>query len=392
MMEPSGHPRAALRRLQRAWWIALLAAALLVALGAEWLARAATAAAALRWAAVAAAVLGGVFALLRRNLERNHRPGETELLDSLGLPNAITLARGVATALFAGLLVAPLPPAGALAWAPAILYAAAVLPDFIDGALARATRRITLLGEILDMEVDCLAMLAVSLLAVRLGKMPLWTISLGLARYLFVAGIAWRKRHGLPVHALPPSNIRRLAAGFQMVFYCIALWPIFGPPATTLAGIVCVTPILAGFVRDWLVVSAAVDPESAGYRRFQRGGAALACWLPPPLRWVAAGTAVAFLAPALLALTNPVAAPSLAALVYACAAALALGIGARVAAIGLLIATCTAVALFGLQPYSAVLLLAVIPLLYAGAGRLALWRGEDALFARRPGEAPGGAG
>jgi hypothetical protein len=38
-------------------------------------------------------------------------------------------------------------------------------------------------------------------------------------------------------------------------------------------------------------------------------------------------------------------------------------------------------------------MIATIPLLYLGAGRFALWRGEDALFAHRlvaePGDRPG---
>ena len=51
------------------------------------------------------------------------------------------------------------------------------------------------------------------------------------------------------------------------------------------------------------------------------------------------------------------------------------------------------VALVGFQPYDAALMIATIPLLYLGAGRFALWRGEDALFPRRlvaePGAEPG---
>ena len=149
------------------------------------------------------------------------------------------------------------------------------------------------------MEFDCLAMLAVSLLVVRLGKVPGWYISLGLARYLFVAGIWWRERRGLPVYDLTPSNTRRLAAGFQMAFFCVALWPIFGAPATAVAGTLFVAPILLGFVRDWLIVSGTVSPHSPGYRRFERWRDWAGLWLPPVLRWIGALTAVAFLLPAL---------------------------------------------------------------------------------------------
>jgi len=378
---------ASLRGLHKAWWMLVLASVLLTALGIRWLGRAWPPSAVLSWAALAAAVLGAQLVLLRRNLRQNHRPGDDILLAGLGPGNAITLARGMAVALFAGFLAAPLPLTGALAWAPALLYAAAVLPDFLDGAVARATHRVTVLGGILDMEVDSLAMLAVSLLVVRLGKAPWWYVSLGLARYLFVAGIWWRERHRLPVHPLTPSNTRRLAAGFQMAFFCVALWPTFGPPATAVAGILFAAPILIGFVRDWWIVSGTVSPLSPGYRRFERWRDWTALWLPPVLRWIGALAAGAFLLPALRqAPAGAILAPLAAALAAASAVSLALGIGARVGAIGLLVATSAGVALLGFQPYDAVLMIAAIPILYLGAGRAALWRGEDALFARRLGE------
>jgi len=171
-----------LRGLRRAWWMLLLASLLLTALGVELLGRVWSPPEVLRWAALTATVVGVQLVLLRRNLRQNHHPGDDTLLAGLGPANAITLARGLAIPAFAGFLAAPLPLAGALAWAPAILYAASALPDFLDGAVARATNRVTVLGGILDMEYDCLANLAVSLLVVRLGKAPWWYISLGLAR------------------------------------------------------------------------------------------------------------------------------------------------------------------------------------------------------------------
>jgi len=379
-----------LRGLHEAWWMLLLASSLLTALGVELLGRVWSPPEVLRWAALTAAIVGVQLVLLRRNLRQNHRPGDDTLLAGLGPANAITLARGLAIAAFAGFLAAPLPLTGALAWAPAILYTAAVLPDFLDGAVARATNRVTVLGGILDMEYDCLAMLAVSLLAVRLGKVPWWYVSVGLARYLFVGGIWWRERHRLPVYDLTPSNTRRLAAGFQMAFFCVALWPIFGAPATAVAGALFVAPILLGFVRDWLIVSGTVSPLAPGYHGFQRWRDWTGLWLPPVLRWIGALAAVAFLLPALRqAPTASGAMPLVAALASASAVSLALGIGARVGAIALLLATWAGVALVGFQPYDAALMIATIPLLYLGAGRFALWRGEDALFAHRLVAEPG---
>ena len=391
-MRDSSEQRTRLADLRRRWWALLALAVALLAAGTAALRAFWPADRVVGWAGLAAAALLFQLVLLRRNLARNYRPGEADLplLADMGPANLVTLGRGLAIAACAGFLAAPLPLEGLLAWAPALLYALGVLPDFLDGALARATHRVTVLGGILDMEYDSLAMLIVSLLAVRLGKVPAWYISLGLARYLFVAGLWLRQRRGLPICELPPSNTRRLAAGFQMGFFCVALCPIFGPPATTIAGILFVAPILLGFVRDWLVVSAALRPTTPAYRRLRQARAAVWAWLPPLLRALGGGAALLTLAPAFwrAAESGPAGwtAGLGAALTVLGAGSLLLGAGTRLGAIGLLIAVCVALARDGFQPWHAVLLAATIPLLYTGAGKAALWRREDALFERRLGE------
>lgn len=382
---PGSHPPALRRR-----WRALAAISLaLLAAGGAWLSQIWPPPAVLGWAGLTAAVLLYQLLLLRRNLLHNYRPAEADrpALADLGWANLVTLARGLAIAGFAGFLAAPLPLDDRLAWAPAALYALGVLPDFLDGALARLTRRVTVLGSILDMEYDSLAMLSVSLLAVRLGKVPAWYVSLGLARYLFVAGLWARARRGRPVFDLPPSNTRRLAAGFQMAFFCVALWPVFGPPATTIAGSLFVAPILIGFVRDWLVVSGALSPAAPLWQRVRRAAYA---WLPPLLRLIGGGAAL------LTAVTGgwvaggsgPAGWPAgaLSGLVGVSAAGLLFGAATRLSAIGLLIAVCAGLAAGGYQPVYGIVLTATIPLLFLGAGQIALWRGEDALFERRLGE------
>lgn len=384
---PSAESDTHLPGLRRRWWaLAATSLALLLA-GGSGLGRIWPPPAVLGWAGLTAAVLLCELTLLRHNLARNHRPDAAApgLLAGLGPGNLITLGRGLAIAAFAGFLAAPLPLDERLAWAPALLYALGVLPDFLDGALARATNRVTVLGGILDMEYDSLAMLAVSLLAVRLGKVPAWYVILGLARYLFVIGLWWRNRRGRPIYDLTPSNTRRLAAGFQMGFFCVALWPVLGPPATTIAGVLFVAPILVGFVRDWLIVSGALRPTAPGYQRAQRLAQAAAAWLPPLLRGVGGATALLILLPTFWPVGGGVTG-LLAGVTMIGAAGVLLGAGARLGAIGVLLATCAALARQGFHPAHGILLASMIPLLYTGAGRAALWRGDDALFARRLGE------
>ncbi len=157
-----------------------------------------------RWVAPVALAMGFTLTVLRRGLPDNRRRGETALFPRLGLANAVTLLRGCLLGILAGFLLFPRP-AGGLAWLPVLVYTAAALTDFVDGFLARVTNQPTLLGERLDIELDSLgALLAVSL-AVAYGQLPAWALLMGLARYLFVGGLAWRAWRGLPVYDLPSS-------------------------------------------------------------------------------------------------------------------------------------------------------------------------------------------
>ncbi len=268
---PACPPNAALQRLRRAWRIAAGASAVglwigyrtVAAVGGDLWPHAG------RWVTIAAAASALLLRQVWRWLPEN-RPNRAEpLLATLGPGTGLTLARGVAVAAVAGFLFLP-PPAGALAWVPALLYTAAALGDALDGPLARRTRHVTRLGVRLDLEVDALAVLVGSLLAILYGRLPLWYLAIGLARYVFVFGLWWRTRRGRPVHQLPASRHRRVVAGFQMGFLAGALWPIAAPGATELAGVVFAVPTLAGFVRDWLVTSARLDVESAAYRQRRR--------------------------------------------------------------------------------------------------------------------------
>lgn len=276
-----------------------------------------------RWGLLAAPLLGYGLWVVWRRLPLNHRPGETQLLPTLGLGTGLTLFRGLAVALIAGFLFSPWP-AGWLAWLPMLLYTAADIADFLDGYVARRRNHATLLGAQLDMEFDGLGMLVVSLLAVWYGQLPAWYLLLGLARYLFVLGIWWRRRRGLPLHPMPDSTHRRVFAGFQMGFMSAVLWPIVPPAGATIAGTIFAAATAVSFLRDWLVTIGRLNPRSAGYRRARRrlvrlarrtlppllrvallvSAAALAAGLPrpwPPAAWVALLTGWGLPAPAALA-------------------------------------------------------------------------------------------
>ncbi|MEX1018454.1 MAG: CDP-alcohol phosphatidyltransferase family protein [Litorilinea sp.] len=344
----------------------------------------------LLWAAVCMVVVLGI---VRWILPHNHPPRTPRLYPTLGYGTGLTLVCGALLFLLAGFLFAPRP-SGLLAWLPALLYTVARLVDYFDGYVARITNHESKLGEILDIELDGLGMLIAITIAIQYGQLPLWYFPLGLARQLFIGGIWLRQRRNLPVHDLPPSDNRRITAGYQTGFVCVILWPVFEPPLTTLAAALFAAPLLAGFVRDWLVVSDQIDPQSPTYLRLRRATKALLeMWLPPVARIVGSLLAASLLWQALPALTIWRAGLDSAALawLFAISFCLALplfllGVLGRVAALFMIGLACLDSVLTGLNWQNGLLLGAAFVVAHFGAGRFALWSPEEAILHQRQGK------
>jgi CDP-diacylglycerol--glycerol-3-phosphate 3-phosphatidyltransferase len=244
-------PRGLVRRVRAVAFLAAAAtvgntALVLAALGAE---------AALRWTAAAGLGLAYVLVLLVRNRDGN-RPAEGgPVAATLGLPNAVSVARGVLVAWVAGFAALPAWPTGALAWAPALWYGTAAALDAVDGALARRYDRETGLGARLDVEYDAFGLLAGSVAGVVGGVVPWPYVAVGVARYAFVGGLAVRRRSGRPVYELPARTSRRVLAGLQMAFVAGALAPPAPAWAVRVGAAVFGGAVLLGFLRDWLSVT-----------------------------------------------------------------------------------------------------------------------------------------
>lgn len=216
---------------------------------------------AVRWTIPTTAIAAIELAYLYRHLEHNHPAGASRRVsDSLGVANVLTLARGGLFAAVAGFSL--LVPTRSIAWLPAILYGAGSALDGIDGALARAQGRTTVLGAKLDMAIDSLGFVVAPVVAVVWGRLPVWYLSLSVARYLFLAGKAWRRRRGKPVFELPESWIRQPLAGLQMAFITLALAPILPPETVHTLAIVVLPPSLLVFCRDYLVVAGLVGGQN----------------------------------------------------------------------------------------------------------------------------------
>jgi CDP-diacylglycerol---glycerol-3-phosphate 3-phosphatidyltransferase len=338
----------------------------------------------LRWLLLA--VLGNVylFSGLWRNLKQNHRPDEVELLPTFGLGNALSIVRGILMMAFLGFLFQPWPGGGALddwrAWAPGILYTIAALPDYVDGYFARVTNHVTKLGEWLDMTLDSVGVFTATLLAVQYGTIPWWYLPVGLARYLFLAGIWLRERRGLPVYDLPSSNRRRGFAALKMGFIFVILLPPFRPPATHLAAAVFGIPFAIAFLWDWFIVSGALSPDAGDrYPLFKK---ITLRWLPLLLR----GLAILLILPQIaLNIQKPFLRP-LAVMEIAVTLLLAFGIWPRTTAIVAsgLITMNQLNSPLTINQYA--LVVTYISMIFLGTGAYSLWPFEERLIERRPGD------
>ena len=362
------------RRLTLICSLTLVVGALLLQLGAlnpDFSAR--------RWLMISALTVAAVFWFLRRVLHQNHAPDSQDIYPDLGPANRLTIYRGLAYAWMAGFLLLPRP-GGLLDWLPALLYVGASIADVFDGYLARKSGKVTRLGETLDMEFDGFGVLVASALAVQYGQLPLVFLLVAFARPLFVWGMLWRTRQGLPNHPMTDSDQRRIIAGLLMIFLSTVLWPIFEPPVTYAVGAVFGSAVALSFLRDWLVTIGWLRPAHPAYTRWR---ARLKLWAlvwTPVLLRIAIALLVALVVSTLLASATALPA-SLSWPVAAVAAAAGLtalfGIGARTSA-GIVNAVAYLYYVFGGQSWIGLTLLVLSSLLLVlGSGYFTLWVPEE---------------
>lgn len=344
---------------------------------------------ALRWLGLTLSCIFYLFWILWRGLPENHRDGENDLLPNLGAANLLTLVRGLCMAAVAGFLFSPRPE-GWLAWLPGALYTLVVAADGLDGYLARVTNHSTRLGEILDLNLDGLGVLAAAGLAVQWGQAPWIYLVVAFARYGYTALLWLWRRKGRAVRPLPYSVRRRAFAGLQMGLLVVLLWPVFGPPGTQIAAVLFAIPFLAGFAYDWLYATGLIGGAHPSGKVLRKAHpiSRVQHYLPLALRLVA----VALGAWQALTFWNNAAilpGTSLGALLILEALVLLLillGAAGRVAAIAGLLLLGVHQIFASLSPLQIALAGVYIALLYLGTGAQSLWKPEDRLIYRRLGE------
>lgn len=327
-------------------------------------------------------VLGSLWVLLPFNC----KPDEETPLPTLGAGTWLTLLRGFLIGLLGGFLFLFLWSRGGrppwLAWTPGLIYLLAGAADFADGYLARITDHVTRLGESLDRKIDALGLLIASLSAICMDRLPPSYIAAGLAYYLFRAGIWYRKKRGKTVVPLKPRPGSRVTAGFQMGFVGAALLPLLPARAMALASWVFMTPLLLGFLRDWLVVSARVEADSPqiaapGKRRRVR-----------PSEWLPLFTRAALLlsGPSLIRQCLSTEAGVPACLQIPLFLMLLTGTMGRGAAFPMCFLAASGIEGRGVFSPAVVLFAGSLILMLVGTGPLSIWRPEERLLLRRAGE------
>jgi phosphatidylglycerophosphate synthase len=234
-------------RLRASAWRALALALLAVAVSAWLLRRALALGDAYPATAVGLALLGA-WAVMAYLPGRHPHP-------RFGAANAVTLARGVVTALLGALVVAPAP-----SGVPALAAAAGslvVLLDGVDGWLARRSGMASEFGARFDMETDALLVLALAVLAWRWDRAGAWVLLSGLLRYAFVVAgllLPWLRR------PLLPSRRRQAVCVAQIVVLLAVIAPLPSPGASAplaLGGLV----LASSFAIDvsWLAGQRGID-------------------------------------------------------------------------------------------------------------------------------------
>ncbi|GAB6192784.1 CDP-alcohol phosphatidyltransferase family protein [Desulfocastanea catecholica] len=336
---------------------------------------------------------------LSRHLTANHRPFETDrLFATLGAANWITLLRAAAVVALAGFLPVAVSMvvtsqqslgqlnAGWLAWAPGIIYLGLSLADLLDGYLARRQGRETELGKRLDIETDAAGLLVASLLTVVLGRLPVIYLLVGLAYYPFIFGIWLRQRRELPVVTLQSRPFARIIAGLQMGLVGLALLPVFHRPFLLLAASLFMTPLLIGFLRDWLVVSCKIASDRNQQTGLDRWARSVMRTVPVTLRLVFFAGGVMLLVDFGLQwqLSWHLSWQSVALGIFCiCALLAAIGCMGRVAALCLALLLAGNQSPFGTSLLSLLVFAAAAALMITGTGPLSLWTPEETMLYRR---------
>ena len=162
----------------------------------------------------------------------------------LGPANAVTLARGVLVGVITAFIGEDAAP---WLWLIALLAALALAMDGLDGFVARRLSWESDFGARLDMELDALLTLVLSVLVWQTGRAGVWVLLSGLMRYIFVAVAVFAPWLSAP---LPPRYRRKVVCVLQIGSLVLCLIPWLTPPLTTTIAAIGLLTLTGSFAVD----------------------------------------------------------------------------------------------------------------------------------------------
>ncbi|HVB73732.1 MAG TPA: CDP-alcohol phosphatidyltransferase family protein [Ktedonobacteraceae bacterium] len=115
------------------------------------------------------------------HLGLNRQPSTGALLSTVGIANFCAQLRGLAASFLLGRLVGGVATPTALTL---LAFLCGIITDILDGQIARRTSTQSKLGQITDGEADFCLYLAVTVILIQSGILPIWVGILMLARFL----------------------------------------------------------------------------------------------------------------------------------------------------------------------------------------------------------------
>jgi len=139
----------------------------------------------------------------------------------MNLPNQLTVARCILTAIFVALLSYQHVYSYALGY---VVFVAAAITDYYDGKIARERNLVTNFGKLLDPVADKVLMVSafVMLLGIPAMSVPAWSVVLILAREFLVTGArSLGAAQGIVIAANKSGKMKTI---LQMVYACTFLF------------------------------------------------------------------------------------------------------------------------------------------------------------------------
>jgi CDP-diacylglycerol--glycerol-3-phosphate 3-phosphatidyltransferase len=173
----------------------------------------------------------------------------------MNVPNQLTVSRLVATAFLLVALLVPFPYHATVAL---VLFVAASITDYYDGAIARRDKLVTNFGILMDPLADKILICSVFIAFIELGWMPAWMVVLIVARELAITGL--RLLAASKNLVLAAEGFGKHKTGSQIACACAILtsmaYPTWGDWAVALFEFPIVTPWVTWFTAGsrWLAV------------------------------------------------------------------------------------------------------------------------------------------